>query len=79
MGRKSNLVKEQTMMQLQEQCSEMRDVIQNLLEDAERNQTKLSYLWDFIHYHRLDDAYRYFRENAHEEQTEDMPFSHYTL
>lgn len=79
MGSKTNLVKEQTIIRLQEQCSEMSDVIQDLLEDSKRDQMEIRYLWDFIHYHKLDDAYRYFRENAHEERTEDMPFSHYTL
>ena len=79
MGRNTNLVKEQTIMRLQAQCSEMSDVIQDLLEDSKRDQREISYLCDFIHYHKLEDAYRYFRENAHEERTEDMPFSHYIL
>lgn len=79
MGRKSNFVKEQTITRLQEQCSEMSAVIQELMADDKRNQDELGYLRDFIHYHKLDEEYRYFRENAHEERSEDMPFSYYTL
>lgn len=79
MRRKSNFVKEQTIRRLQEQCTEMSAVIQDLMADAKRDQDELSYLRDFIHYYKLDENYHYFRENAHEECSEDMPFSYYTL
>ena len=46
MRRKSNFVKEQTIRRLQEQCSEMSAVIQDLMADAKRDQDELSYLRD---------------------------------
>lgn len=61
------------------QLDEMRDLISSLLEDQEIGQTEIRYLSGFISYKKTDEEYRYFRENAHEEYEEDLPFPHLTL
>ena len=40
---------------------------------------ELQYLNNYIHYKGLDDDYQYFRQNAHEERDENLPFAFYTL
>jgi hypothetical protein len=64
---------------LLEQCSEMNDLISSLLEDKDHTETDVHYLWGFLSYKKLEEEYLYFRENAHEEYEEDMPFPHLTL
>lgn len=61
------------------QLDEMRAFISNLLEDQEIDQTEIRYLSGFISYKKLDEEYRFFRENAHEEYEEDLPFPYLTL
>lgn len=64
---------------LQKVCFEMSDYISELSEDQKHNDAEWKYLSDFIHYKKLDEEYIYFRENAHEEVDENMPFSRLTL
>lgn len=64
---------------LQERCTEMSDFISGLVEDCKQNEEDLRYLSEFIRYKKLTDEFQYFRENAHEEFEEDMPFSYLTL
>ena len=34
---------------------------------------------DFIHYKKLDEEFRYFREHAHEDENSELPFPCLTL
>ena len=34
---------------------------------------------DFIHYKKLDEEYRYFREHAHEDESSELPFPYLML
>ena len=72
-------VKDVKVQNLYAQLDEMRDLITSLLEDQEIDQSEIRYLSDFISYKKMDEEYRYFRENAHEEYEEDLPFPHLTL
>ena len=53
--------------------------VYELIEDHRRSEENLRYLRDFIHYKNLEDEFRYFKENAHEEYEPDLPFSYLTL
>ena len=55
------------------------DFISGLVEDCKQYEVDLRYLTEFIRYKKLNEEYQYFRENAHEEYEEDMPFSYLTL
>ena len=55
------------------------DHIQELEDDQRYWSKELQYLNDYIHYKGLDDDYQYFRQNAHEERDENLPFAFYTL
>jgi hypothetical protein len=50
-----------------------------VLEDNQCNEAESRYLSDFIHYKKLDEELRYFRENAHEESESGLPFPYLTL
>ena len=80
MSKNNKVLKEQNIYQnLQERCSEMSDLISSLVEDCNHHETDLRYLNEFISYKKLGEEYKYFRENAHEEYEEDMPFPYLTL
>lgn len=80
MAKSNKDVKEQNAYQnLQERYTEMSDFISDLVEDCKQNEADLRYLNEFIRYKKLTEEYQYFRENAHEEYEEDMPFSYLTL
>jgi hypothetical protein len=64
---------------LQQRYEEMNDFLMSLLEDTKRNEADLRYLTDFIHYKNLDEEFRYFRENAHEDTESELPFPYLTL
>ena len=64
---------------LNDQIDYMRDLITDLLRDQEIAHEEIRYLSDFISYKKLDEEYRYFRENAHEEYEENLPFPTLTL
>jgi hypothetical protein len=80
MAKNNKDLKEQnTYQNLQDRYSEMSDFMSVLVEDCKQNETDLRYLNEFIRYKKLTDEYQYFRENAHEEYEEDMPFSYLTI
>lgn len=64
---------------LNDQIDYMRDLITDLLRDQEIAHEEIRYLSDFISYKKLDEEYRYFRENAHEDYEDDLPFPILTL
>lgn len=77
---KNNITKEQDLYKnLLERYEEMSDYLSELIDDNKRNIAELRYLEDFIHYKNLDDEFWYFKEHAHEEQDENLPFSYLTL
>lgn len=80
MAKNKKVLKEQIVSQnLQERFSEMSDFLSDLVEECKQNEVDLRYLNEFVRYKKLTDEYQYFRENAHEEYEEDMPFSYLTL
>jgi hypothetical protein len=80
MAKNNKVLKEQNAYQnLQERYSEMSDFLSGLVEDCKQYEADLRYLNEFIRYKKLNDEYQYFRENAHEEYEENMPFSYLTL
>ena len=64
---------------LYSQLDEMHSVISGLMDDQDKDLAEIRYLSEFISYKGLDEEYRYFCENAHEEYEEDLPFPHLTL
>ena len=80
MAKNKKVSKEQHMYHnLQERYDEMNDFLLDLLEEHKHTEEDLRYLNDFIHYKKLDEEFRYFREHAHEENEPDLPFSYLTL
>lgn len=64
---------------LEKNYSELLEHLQALNNEMEILNNDLEYMSNFISYHRLDDAYLYFRENAHRETDPELPFSFLTL
>lgn len=64
---------------LNNQIEYMRDLITDLLRDQEIDHEEIKYLRAFVSYKKLEEEYHYFRENAHEEYEEDLPFPTLTL
>jgi len=59
---------------LYENYEELSGFLRSILDSHERDTEEMRYLHDFIHYKGLDEEYRYFRENAHEDTRKDLPF-----
>jgi hypothetical protein len=79
-AKNNKVIKEQDLYQnLQERYEEMNDFLLSLLDDHKRAEEDLKYLNAFIHYKKLGEEFRYFRENAHEEYEPDLPFPLLTL
>ena len=64
---------------LNNQIEYMRDLITDLLSDQEIDHEEIKYLRAFVSYKKLEEEYHYFRENAHEEYEENLPFPTLTL
>ncbi len=64
---------------LNDQIEYMRDLITDLLRDQEIDHEEIKYLRSFVSFKKLEEEYYYFRENAHEEYEEDLPFPTLTL
>ena len=80
MAKNNQDIKEQNKYRnLQVRYEEMNDFLLELMDDHKRTEEDLRYLTDFIHYKNLDEEFRYFREHAHENYEQDMPFSYLTL
>ena len=80
MAKNNKVIKEQNIDQnLQERYEEMNDFFLDLIEDHTRAEEDLKYLKDFVHYKRLDEEFRYFREHAHEDENSELPFPYLTL
>ena len=80
MAKNNKVIKEQNIDQnLQERYDEMNDFLLDLIEDHKRTEENLKYLNDFIHYKKLDEEFRYFREHAHEDENSELLFPYLTL
>lgn len=58
---------------------ETRNYLDDALAEIRSNERELYYLWEFISYNKLEADFEYFKDNAHEQYDEDMPFSYLTL
>ena len=80
MAKNNKVIKEQNIDQnLQERYEEMKDFLLDLIEDHTRAEEDLKYLKDFVHYKRMDEEFRYFREHAHEDENSELPCPYLTL
>ena len=80
MAKNNKVIKEQDLYQnLQERYQEMNDFLLGLIDDHKRSEEDLRYLSDFIHYKKLDEEFRYFKEHAHEDVDSELPFSYLVL
>lgn len=80
MAKSKKVIKEQKKYQnLETRYEEMSDYLLDLIEKHKRAEEELRYLHDFVHYQKLDDEYRYFREYAHEDETSELPFPYLVL
>ena len=59
---------------LYENYEELSGFLRSALDSRDRDTEEMRYLYDFIRYKGLDGEYRYFRENAHEDTSQDLPF-----
>ena len=80
MAKNKKVIKEQKKYQnLQERYEEMNDYRLDLIEDHRCAEEDVRYLKDFIHYKKLDEEFRYFREHAHEDEDSELPFPYLVL
>lgn len=69
MAKNKKVIKEQKKYQnLQERYEEMNGFLLDLIDDHKRAEKDLRHLHDFVHYKKLDEEFRYFREHAHEDE-----------
>lgn len=80
MAKHNKVIKEQNIYQnLRERNKEMNDYLLELINEHRCTEEDLRYLKDFVHYKKLDEEFRYFREHAHEDENSELPFPYLTL
>lgn len=80
MAKSKKLIKQKKKYQILQEChEEMGDYLNNLMEQHNRTEEELRYLHDFIHYKKLEEEFRCFREHAHEDENSELPFPHLVL
>lgn len=80
MGKNNKVTQNQNIYQnLLERYEEMNDYLLELIDESKRQETDLRYLNAFIHFKKLDEEFRYFKENAHEEPEPELPFPYLSL
>ena len=80
MAKNKKDIKEQKKYQsLHERYMEMNDYLLDLIEEHRCAEEDLRYFHDFVHYKKLDEEFRYFREHAHEDEHSELPFPYLTL
>lgn len=80
MVKNKKVIKEQKKYQnLYERYMEMNDYLLDLIEEHRCAEEDLRCFHDFVHYKKLDEEFRYFREHAHEDENSELPFSCLTL
>ena len=65
--------------QLWEQFEELCSYASDVASHCDEMTGEMKYLCDFIEYQGLEEEYRYFREHAHLDETDKVPFPSYTL
>lgn len=66
-------------IELQRRFDEMSEHVLELTDDLRRTEMEQRYLTDFLSYKKLDEEYRYFRENAVETYDDGLPFPYFTI
>lgn len=80
MAKNKKVIKEQKKYQnLHERYMEMNDYLLDLIEEHRCAEEDLRYFHDFVHYKKLDEEFRYFREHARKDENSELPFSYLTL
>lgn len=80
MAKHNKVIEEQNIYQSLRECyEEMNDYLLDLIDEHRRTEEDLRYLNDFVHYKKLDEEFRYFREHAHEDENLELPFPYLTL
>ncbi len=74
MKRTSPNVQDSFYRNLYENYQELSDFLSTMLDSQYRDMEEMRYLSDFIRYKNLDEEYAYFRENAHEDTSKELPF-----
>lgn len=67
------------LQKLQDRYDELSDITCSMAQDRAELSEKVTYLSDFVQWLGLEGKYQEFKEHAHLEQNEDLPFSHYIL
>ena len=80
MAKHNKVIEEQNIYQSLRECyEEMNDYLLDLIDEHRRTEEDLRYLNDFVHYKKLDEEFRYFREHAHEDENSELSFPYLTL
>lgn len=79
MKKSSKNVQDKFYRNLYENYQEMSGFLTATLDSQYRDVEEMRYLHDFIHYMGLDEEYAYFRENAHEDTSKNLPFPSFVL
>ena len=74
MKKSSKNVQDNFYRNLYENYQELNGFLTSTLDSQYRDTEEMRYLHDFIHYKNLDGEYAYFRENAQEDTSRDLPF-----
>ena len=64
---------------LTKHCNEMSLYIQELQNELNSMQGEMRYMNEFINYKDLNEEYQFFRKNAHDEHSPELPFPKLTL
>lgn len=77
---KYSIIKEHPLYKdLRELYDEACSCASSLTEDNHRCEEELEYMSDFIRFMGLSEEYKYFREHAHRDEQDEMPFPYYIL
>ena len=65
--------------QLKEQFDELRSYAVDVAANCDDMAEELKYLVDFIKHKNLEDEFQYFRDHAHLDDSDELPFPPYVL
>ena len=74
MNKPSDRIQDGFYRNLYENYEELSGFLTSTLDKQYSDMEEMRYLCDFIHYKELDEEYLYFRKNAHEDTSKDLPF-----
>lgn len=67
------------LQKMEDRYDDLCSVTNDFSQANRRMESELKYLTDYISWKGLDDDFRYFRDNAHLQTDEDIPFPSYVL